>query len=195
MPATAPVNWEHNPRIRIAARLLRAGEVIAYPTEAVWGLGCDPGNRAAVERILTLKHRAETKGLILIAANAFQLRPYVGELSAEEFSCLEEARAVPTTWVVPAAVKAPRWLTGGRTTIAVRVTRHPVAAALCLAFGGALVSTSANPQGKPPARTPLKIRQYFRGGQVYSVPGPLGGASKPSEIRDLRSGNILRPGD
>ena len=188
------MNWEHNPRIRIAAALLRCGEVVAYPTEAVWGLGCDPGNVGAVDRVLAVKGRAAAKGLILIAASSAQLLPYLGELSPDEVLRLGEARPVATTWVVPASRHAPPWVTGGRATIAVRVIRHPLAAALCRAFGGPLVSTSANPQGKPPARTALKVRQYFRGAHLHVVPGPLGGASQPSEIRDLHSGDVLRPG-
>jgi len=188
------VNWERNPRIRIAAALLRCGEVVAYPTEAVWGLGCDPGNHEAVDRVLAIKGRAATKGLILIAASPGQLLPYLDELAQDELARLAEVRAVATTWVVPASRHAPPWVTGGRATIAVRVTRHPLAAALCRVFGGPLVSTSANPQGKPPARTALKVRQYFRGAPVHVVPGPLGGASQPSEIRNLHSGDVLRPG-
>jgi L-threonylcarbamoyladenylate synthase len=189
------VNWEQNQRIRIAARLLRNGEVIAYPTEAVWGLGCDPLNQSAVARILALKGRAQSKGLILIAASAAQILPYLGRLCDGDVDRLTAPRAVPTTWVVPAARQVPQWLTGGRETLAVRITTHPMAAALCRVFGGPLVSTSANPQGKPPAKTAFKVRQYFRDAPVCIVPGALGGAVKPSEIRDLRNGSILRPGE
>lgn len=189
------MNWEQNQRIRIAAKLLHHGEVIAYPTEAVWGLGCDPLNQAAVTSILDLKGRAQSKGLILIAASALQLRPYLGDVRQEDIDRLTEVRAVPTTWVVPASRHTPHWLTGGRDTLAVRVTTHPLAAALCRVFGGPLVSTSANPQGKPPAKTAFKVRQYFRDAPVCIVPGALGGAVKPSEIRDLRNGSILRPGE
>jgi len=188
------VNWEHYPRIRIAAALLRCGEVVAYPTEAVWGLGCDPSNADAVARVLAIKGRATAKGLILIGASPAQLLPYLEELSSEELMRLSEPRPLATTWVVPASRHAPFWITGGRATIAVRVTGHPLAAALCRVFGGPLVSTSANPQGKPPARTALKVRQYFRDAPVHVVAGPIGGGSRPSEIRELRSGDVLRPG-
>jgi len=188
------VNWERNPRIRIAAALLRCGEVIAYPTEAVWGLGCDPQDGGAVETILAIKGRSAAKGLILIAASSAQLKPYVENLSPEEVARLEEAGPLPITWIVPAARFAPHWITGGRATVAVRITRHGFAAALCRAFGGALVSTSANPQGKTPATNALRVRQYFRDAPLHIVSGPLGGAQKPSEIRDLRSGEVLRPG-
>lgn len=186
------MNWQLNPRIAIAAKLLHSGQVIAYPTEGVWGLGCDPMNERAVADILALKGRAASKGLIVIAASVQQLLPYIGLLSANELARLAERRAVPTTWIVPRARNTPLWLTGGRNTVAVRITDHPLSAALCRTFGGALVSTSANPSGKPAARTALKVRQYFRGQALFIVPGPLGGAAKPSEIRDLHSGEILR---
>ena len=194
LEAHPPVNWELTPRLRIAAAMLRAGEVVAYPTEAVWGLGCDPLNEQAVARILELKGRAMAKGLILIAASTGQLTPFVAALRPEERARLEEERAVPTTWLVPASRRAPDWLTGGRDSIAVRITRHPVAAALCRVFGGPVVSTSANPGGMAPAKTALRVRHYFRSEGLYILAGPLGGANRPSEIRDLRSGDIIRPG-
>lgn len=188
------MNWDKNPRIRLAASALHCGEIIAYPTEAVWGLGCNSLDQLAVTKLLALKSRQEAKGLILIAASATQLLPYIHGLSDEEIQRLSSVTQVPTTWIVPVSQWVPRWITGGRDTIAVRVTRHPLAAALCRVFGGPVVSTSANPQGKPPAKYAYKVRRYFRHRQVYLVPGPLGGANKPSEIRDLRSGEILRPG-
>lgn len=180
-------------QLGLMGRRLRCGEVVAYPTEAVWGLGCDPFNSEAVERLLTLKSRPETKGLILIAANGEQLIPLVGNLSSGEWAQMSQPGERPVTWVVPANRYAPAWITGGRETIAVRVTGHPIARGLCLAFGGALVSTSANPQGCPPARTAFKVKHYF-GANVALAPGMVGGVARPSEIRDLRSGEVLRPG-
>lgn len=188
------MNWLLSPRIALAAAVMKSGGVIAYPTEAVWGLGCDPQNEQAVADIMTLKVRPEAKGMILIAAAATQLQSYLGHISAEDFARLNTPTVIPTTWIVPAGRLAPQWITGGRTTLAVRVTQHPLAAALCTAFGGPIVSTSANPSGLPPARSDLKVRCYFRGVDLHIVPGPLGGASKPSEIRDLLTGKILRSG-
>jgi L-threonylcarbamoyladenylate synthase len=188
------VNWNRHLRIRQAASQLWAGGLVAYPTEAVWGLGCDPDNALAVHRLLELKARPMGKGVILIAASLEQLLPYMGSLTAAEWQRLDGPARVPTTWVVPASASAPYWITGGRPSVAVRITRHPLASALCSAFGGALVSTSANPGGKPPARSQLKVRQYFRGAEMFIVPGPLGGSTKPSEIRDLRSGAVIRQG-
>lgn len=187
------MNWLQNHRVRLAANLLHAGEVIAYPTEAVWGLGCDPLNWHAVSTLLALKDRPVEKGVILIATSVAQVSPFIRPLSEIEIERVLENRGVPTTWVIPASKHAPEWITGGRTSLAVRITRHPLAGSLCRAFGGAIVSTSANPAGKSPALTGLRVRQYF-GEQVHIVPGPLGGSSKPSEIRDLETGRIFRSG-
>lgn len=189
------MDWSRHPRIQLIANLLRQGAVVAYPTEAVWGLGCDPQNARAMAALLALKSRPESKGVILVAAHAGQLQSYIGHLPAEAWQKLHAPAPGPVTWVVPAGVAAPRWITGGRATIAVRISTHPVVAGLCLAFGGPLVSTSANPGGRIPARTAFKVRQYF-GNQLDAIaPGNVGGAAKPSEIRDIHTGEILRPGD
>jgi L-threonylcarbamoyladenylate synthase len=176
-----------------AVRVIRAGGVLAYPTEAVYGLGCDPLDAGAVERILTLKGRSAAKGLILIASELDQLLPYLAALPAGMLARMQADWPGPVTWVVPARPDAPFWLTGGRDTIAVRVTGHPGAAALCRAAGMPLVSTSANPSGAPPARKAWAVRHWFGDGVDFILPGPLGGRAGPSEIRDARSGRILRP--
>lgn len=189
--------WAGNARIQQVARRLRAGSVAAYPTEAVWGLGCDPWNRAAVRWILALKGRAVGKGLILIAADCASLEPYLAGLSSAERATINATWPGPVTWLIPNNGVAPPWITGGRATLAVRVTAHPVAAALCRTFGGALVSTSANPQGLPAATTATKVHGYFGrglGSDLVYAPGRVGNAARPSEIRDLRSGAIVRPG-
>ena len=132
-------------------RILHAGGVIAYPTEAVYGLGCDPQDAAAVERVLSLKHRSVAKGVILIACDIAPLEGYVN-LSPTLNARISGSWPGPATWLVPAGPRARPWLTGGRDTLAVRVTAHPQASELCRAFGGPLVSTSANPGGRRPAR-------------------------------------------
>jgi L-threonylcarbamoyladenylate synthase len=177
---------------RAAARALRAGGVVAYPTEGVWGLGCDPMNPAAVMRLLALKRRDWRKGLILIGADFEQLRPFV-ELPSK--TAQKRAFATwpgATTWVFPASDAASMLLSGERDTLAIRVTAHPVARALCESFGGALVSTSANREGRPPARSATEVRRIFRDGIDALVPGALGGLPGPTVIRDVISGLILR---
>lgn len=178
--------------LRAACRALHAGELLAYPTEAVWGLGCQPLDAAAVARLLNLKQRPIEKGLILIADRFELLAPYLKPLTPDI-----EARVFPTwpgpvTWVLPAAEWVPDWLTGARESLAVRVTAHTPVAALCRAYGGALVSTSANPAGRVAARSALAVRRYF-GDRVTYLSAATGGRDRPSQIRDGQTGRELRP--
>ena len=179
-------------RLRLAARRMREGRIVAYPTEAVWGMGCDPLNPGAVAALLALKGRSKAKGLILIAADFGQIEPFLDIPSPEIRTRLLESWPGPVTWIVPAARRTPGWLKGKRGSLAVRVTAHPVASALCGSFGGAIVSTSANPSGAKPALTLLKTRLYFADAALDFLPGKLGGLDKPTAIYDVRSGLRLR---
>ena len=184
------VNPQHIAR---AVRALNDGGVIAYPTEAVWGLGCDPLDEAAVVRLLALKQRNWRKGVILVAADMAQLAPYLHGLSQPQLQTLRESWPGPNTWLIPNNGAAPDWVTGGRATLAVRVSHHPLVSALCAAYGGAIVSTSANPAGKPPARSSLSVRCYFHTQLDDIVPGKLGAQKNPTTIRNLVTGAIVRP--
>ncbi len=177
-----------------AAALLTRGGIIAYPTEAVWGLGCDPRNQAAVLRLLALKQREIGKGLILVAADVAQLAPFVdpAALDPAQRDAVLATWPGPHTWIMPAAAGAPRWITGEHDGIAVRVSAHPVVAALCDAFGGALVSTSANPAGAPPPKTLEAFDDALLAGIDALVPGDTGGFDRPTGIRDARTGDALR---
>ena len=178
-------------RLRLAARAIRRGGLVAYPTEAVYGLGCDPRNPLAVLDLLALKSRPIHKGLILIAADFDQLRPYVTEASPARMAEVRASWPGPHTWLLPARANTPEWLTGEHTTLAVRVTAHPVANALCR-LAGPLVSTSANPAGRRPARDPLTVRRYFDDALDLVVAGPVDRMRGPSAIRDAASGRLLR---
>jgi len=180
--------------LRRAVETVRSGGVIAYPTEAVYGLGCDPLEDSAVERILELKGRDQAKGLILIASDLSQLLPFLASLPDAVMQTLTASWPGPVTWVVPAAPTLPFWLSGGRDTLAVRVTAHPVASALCRAAGMALVSTSANRSGQSPARTALAVRAQFGAGVDCILPGAVGDLDKPTEIREALTGKVLRAG-
>lgn len=176
------------------ARTVQAGGIVAYPTEAVYGLGCDPQNEPAVRRLLALKRRPAGKGLILIAADFAQLAPFLQPLVPADQARLAATWPGPYTWLIPACADTPYWLRGRHDTLAVRVTAHPLAAALCRICGHALVSTSANFSGRPPARTALAVRRQLGRTIDALLPGPTGGAAKPTEIRDLRSGQQVRGG-
>lgn len=179
--------------LHCARRTLLGGGVIAYPTEAVWGLGCDPWNPEAVDRVLELKQRPVEKGMILVAASVDQVGFLLDPLPPE---LQEKAMAYwpgPVTCLLPDVLKQiPDQVRGRHSSIAVRVSDHPVVRALCETVGFALVSTSCNPAGRPPARTSLQVRRYFEGQLDWLVPGELGGNRQPSRIIDIVSGNQLR---
>ncbi len=170
-----------------------AGEVFAYPTEAVLGLGCDPDNQDAVYKLLTLKSRPVEKGLILVAKNYSQLLPYVNDakIPMDKRTEIFSSWPGPITWLLPAASNAPAWITGGSDFIAVRVSRHPVVCELCELLGKPLVSTSANVSGAEPAKSAEQLYQQFDR-SLLLVEGAVGSEAKPSLIRHGMSGQIIR---
>lgn len=163
--------------------------MIAYPTEGVYGLGCLPDAADAVSRIIELKQRDPSLGLILIASGTDQVSRWA---RIPEGADLRSSLERPVTWLVPAAPSTPFLLRGKHENIAVRITAHRIAAALCDAAGSALVSTSANVAGRPPARTGFVLRRRFGALVDYIVPGPCGPAGGASEIRELQSGKVIR---
>jgi L-threonylcarbamoyladenylate synthase len=168
---------------------------VAYPTEAVFGLGCLPGKRDAISRLLKIKRRSARKGFVLIAADLADLEQLI-ELPAGRMR--REILATwpgPVTWVLPARAGVPAWLTGGRRTLAVRITSHPIARALCVRTGSALISTSANVTRRRPHTRLLQLRRDL-GRQIdYVLAGELGDSAKPTAIRDGVTGRLIRPGD
>ena len=182
-------------RLDLAVSALRKGQVIAYPTEAVWGLGCDPWDEQAVLALLQLKLRPVEKGVILIAADVEQVEPFLEQLTAEQrdlvvASWIDES-APATTWLVPLTSDVPKWISGEHSQVAIRVTKHQQTQALCRAFGRPIVSTSANPSGEPSALDAEMVRGYFND-QVFVFDGATGGATRPSVIRDVVTGKVLR---
>lgn len=179
-----------------AASLLRGGGVLAYPTEAVWGLGCDPFDEAAVMRLLAIKQRPVDKGVILVGADVAQFDELLAwdQLPRERASLVRAQWPGPRTWIVPVTARVPRWITGTHTGVAVRVSDHPEVVAVCRAFGGPIVSTSANLAGEPPAFTfdalsPAVLAQVDGVGS-----GETGGLRAPTAIRDAATGAELRAG-
>jgi L-threonylcarbamoyladenylate synthase len=181
-------------RIDQAARTILAGGVVAYPTEAVYGIGCLPHNEQGLRRILRLKRRDARRGLIVVAADIGQLENLAQFPDAVSTDRLLPGWPGPVTYVVPAGCSASPLLTGGRATIAVRISDHPIVRRLCLRTGSALVSTSANFSGHPPALSALGVRRTIGPEIDLVLAGPLGNQQKPTEIRDLETGNILRRG-
>ncbi|GAA0795049.1 L-threonylcarbamoyladenylate synthase [Marinobacterium sediminicola] len=180
-------------QLKEAVRCINNGGVIAYPTEAVWGLGCDPYNRQAVQRLLDLKRRPEHKGLILVAADEAQIEPLLAVLTDSQRQCLRETWPGPNTWLLPDPKNLiPHWVKGRHAQVAVRVSAHPLVQALCRAYGGPLISTSANRSAADPARSKLKVSAYFGCKLDFILPGELGGLDKPTVIRSLVDMNLVR---
>ncbi|MBE9516398.1 MAG: Sua5/YciO/YrdC/YwlC family protein [Proteobacteria bacterium] len=174
--------------IQQAAAHMKQGGIVAYPTEGVFGLGCDPCNAKTVKRLLRLKQRPASKGLILIASDIEQLKPFISDIPKKALKTWPG----PVTWLLPTKANTPYWLTGKYDTIAVRITAHPAAAALCKAFGGAIVSTSANRSNQNPALTDREVRKRFDTSEIFVVPGKVQTPGTVSRIIDARSDKALR---
>jgi L-threonylcarbamoyladenylate synthase len=175
---------------RLAAHLKRGG-LIAYPTESCYGLGCDPANRNAVLRLLKLKQRPQSKGLILISSHCHQVARYLQALTLDEQAKLQSDGAQAVTYLMPTRHSTPRWLRGAHNTLAVRLSAHPFAKQLCRSAGSALVSTSANRSGQRPAKTFAECQRIF-GKKVWVLRGRVGKRKQPSTIRAWSDGKIIR---
>lgn len=182
------MNWH----IREAVRRLEDGGIIAYPTETVYGLGCDPLNATAVLHLISLKQRRIEQGLILVASHFEQLEAYLCPVPATIRKRVTGVSKRPVTWVLPCHEHVPVWLRGEHHTLAVRLTTHPVSVALCDRWGGPLVSSSANIHNRPAALTPLAVRKAFHGQLDYILHSTQAGSNQPSQIRDALSGAVLR---
>ena len=201
-----------NPNVIQAAKFIRAGDVIAYPTESVYGLGCDPQNLIAVNKILQIKQRSSSKGLIIVAANIEQAFPYIKPLSDENIAKILSPTDKVITWLIPAQDNLYKLLTGTQEKsltstqeksltstqeklgkkIAIRISQHPIIKALCEELQHPIISTSANISGKPMCWSAQQVKQQLKTGINYILEGGSGGQSKPSEIRDLLSDQKIR---
>ncbi len=182
-------------RVDQAVAVLQKGGVIAYPTEAVYGLGCDPENIIAIKKLLRLKQRNKDKGLILVAADFNQLKPYLLPLEKNiEEKLLDSWRdsTKAITWLVPAKESVSEYLKGKFNTLAVRVSTHKQVKALCEVYHGAIVSTSANKSKQEPARTAEQVQQIFDDEVDFIVEGETNKNAQPSEIRDAVTDKIIR---
>lgn len=175
-----------------AAALLRTGGVLAYPTEGVYGLGCDPDDHEAFEKIFAMKRRPPEQGVLLIAADFEQVRGWIGAAPESAFVRANAIWPGAHTFIFPRSPRVPEWVAGGHAGIALRVTAHAPSAALCRAFGGPIVSTSANRHGEPPARSAADVRAIFGDEPDGVLDAPLGGLDRPTPITDAVSGAIIR---
>ncbi len=186
------LNHSYSLIIEQAVLALQKGEIIAYPTEAVYGLGCDPNNVKAVERLLQLKQRAPDKGMIVVASDWEQVSNWCLPVPDDAYQTVKRSWPGPYTWLFPASELAPPWIIGAYATIALRISAHRVVKSLCQAFGSAIVSTSANRSNFPALKTAHAVSVQF-GSQIAGiVGGPLGGLEKPTQIRDVITGEVER---
>lgn len=179
-------------RLKHAARTVRAGGVVTHATEGVWGLACDPASPTAMARVLSLKKRAKKRGLILVAAEPEAVELFVAADAADAWASATATWPGDTTWLLPAAAGLDPYLTGGGSRIALRVSAHPACRALARAAGGIIVSTSANPAGRPAALASWQVRRYFGSRIDYVLGGHCPNPGQPSTIRDADSGVTLR---
>lgn len=170
---------------------LKNGGLIAYATESCFGLGCDPRNPLAIKKLLKLKQRDQSKGLIVIGSNLKQLQALLGNLSHAQQAKLRASWPDALTWVCPASDNCLSTLTGGRGKVAVRIPAHRGARSLCSQAKMPLVSTSANISGKKSIKTWQSAMRKF-GGRVKIIQGKIGHYRKPSTVRDLATNQILR---
>lgn len=168
--------------------------MIAHPSEGVYGLACDPSNADAISRVLAIKARSADKGFILIASQWTQLERWCATPGSAASERMKASWPGPVTWIVEAAADASPLVTGGRSTVAVRITDHPLSRGLCDACGHALISTSANRSGLPAPRSALGVRVQLGREVDYILAGALGGRDRPTPIRDARTGLSLREG-
>ena len=180
-----------------ASQALAEGGVVAYPTEAVYGLGCDPFNETAVMRLLKIKKRDVSKGLILIASDWDQIKPLVklsklGKRRKEILQNIHASWPGAVTWILPATKKVPKWITGKYDAVAIRISAHEVVQKLCKSYGGPIVSTSANIAGTPPIKKAKEINEQFSESLDFIIDAKVGKLKKPTIICDALTGNVVR---
>ena len=178
--------------IEQAVAALRAGGIVLHPTEAVWGLACDPFNAAAVAAVYALKQRQAGKGLILVADDFSRLAPLLAPVPDGKMRAVAATWPGPHTWIFPVSAQCPPWLAGERASLAVRVSAHPLLRALSSAFAGPLVSTSANRSGQQAPRTLDEVDAQLRADVAATVPGVTANLLRPTPIRDVMTGEVLR---
>jgi len=175
--------------------IFHQGGIIAYPTEAVFGFGCDPDNEQAIEKLLSLKQRSKDKGLILLAGHYSQLLPYIdeSEISEEQLIIIKSRWPAAITQIMPAKTNISPLLSGNFSTIAVRVTQHPVIIELCQRINKPIISTSANLSGEETLTSWQAVKQQFSDQVDYIIEENTLGLTKPSSIIDALTSKVLRP--
>jgi len=173
-----------------AIELLKTSHVIAYPTEAMYGLGCDPWSEEAVEHLLTLKKRDKKMGLILVIGALEHARPWIRNINDVYQETIRATWPGYTTWLFEKSEQCPHWVSGAHDTIALRFSAHPLIHMLTQSFGGAIISSSANIHSLPCAKSTQEVHNYFPNTPI--ITGDIGSEHKASTIMDARTLRIIR---
>jgi L-threonylcarbamoyladenylate synthase len=173
------------------AHAVSQGAIFGYPTDTIWGFGCHPLIASSVARILQIKNRSADKGLILLSSRLEYCAAYIG-LDNEQLKPVLSTTDHPTTWLVPASECCPAWIRGSNSTVAIRITDHPLLEFLCERLKAPIVSTSANRSGKATARNSVQMRKQFGAELDFIVNGFITGSNRPSEIKSLLSRATIR---
>lgn len=183
---------DHAHQINQAVHALRNKKVIAYPTESVYGLGCDPFCSEAVYHLLDIKHRQIEKGLILVASKWEQIEHLIQPIAPPLLAHVMETWPGPVTWAFPASDLVPNWIRGHHTSIALRISAHPTVKELCDAFCGPIVSTSANIAAHAPTRDYRAAKIAFQKKVDVVIDGKVSGLKQPTPIFDAITNEPLR---
>ncbi len=175
-----------------ACEVIRAGGLLVYPTESVYGIGCNPNNTTALKKLLNLKKRSPEKGFILVASDFSMFKDFVKPLPKDTLERIKKHWSEPVSWVVPAVDHCPKLLTGNRNTLAIRVSAYPFIQAMCKQLGHAITSTSANISGSDPITQVNGLIAEFANDVDYIVPLSLEKQNSPTPLFDALSGKRLR---
>ena len=190
--SSTTTNSDLQNQISLAVKTLSEGGVIAYPTEYCFGLGCDPRDSGAVQKILNIKRRSAEQGVILIAGSLSQIDEYADTQVLPDFDAVASTWPGPNTWLLPAKKTVPTWVRGKHSSIAMRIPDHAFCLSLLQAFGHPIVSTSANRSGEKEHLIAASVQRDMGVECDYIIDATVGGASSASTIRDAITGATLR---
>ncbi len=197
MPHQAPLIISANEQLNEAVKVLRAGGIIAYPTETFYGLAVDAANPLALKRLIDLKGRPEGKAIPLIAGDLITLKSMIrGEIPPAGKKLIKAFWPGPLTLIFHASDAVNPLITGGSKTIGLRISDYPLCKRLLQAFGAPITSTSANPAGRPPARDAAEVKKYFASPIDLIIDGGRTQGGLASTVVDVRGDKpvILREG-
>ena len=176
--------------IRHAAHVINSGGIIAYPTDTIYGLGCDPYDADAVARLSDIKSRSALKQFILLAGHIEQIKAFVDLTEDQQQKITQNKEA--TSWVIKANKHTPAWLLNKDKTVTIRLSKHSDVKKLCHILGHAIISTSANLSGQRPARNALELHQRFHSSIDKIMASNEKLTARPSKVIRLCDNHILR---